>query len=66
MNISFSAVAISATNHPNVQRSTEASEGKRMDQDRDADDQGSKSSAVAQPFIAKPTATMGNHVNTVA
>lgn len=66
MNISLSAVATSATNYPNVQHSAEASEGTRMDRDQDADDQGLKSSAVAQPFIAKPTATMGNHVNTAA
>ena len=65
MNIS-SSTAPAATVQPTEQRPTEASEGMHAENDRDTDDRAQKAPAVTQLFISKPTATMGNHLNTVA
>lgn len=66
MNISSLTAAPATATAPKMQRAAEASEGMRPENDRDSDDAGLKSSAAAQPFVSKPTATMGNHVNVAA
>ncbi len=50
------------------QRAPEAAEVKSAagDHDGDSDDGGAKAAPAPQPHISRPTATMGNHVNTVA
>jgi hypothetical protein len=71
--MSVSSIGGANANYPTQapQRTAESAEvkGAGGDNDGDADDGGAKAQAAAAsaaPHISKPTATMGNHVNTVA
>jgi hypothetical protein len=57
--------SISAVNSPNTPPPAPAS---KVGTDGDGDNDGSKGSApvIQTPFVAKPTVTMGNNVNTTA